>query len=183
MKKVIGFAFTAILALSSLFAGSVGMYAKAEMGYSFWAPEINDVYCESNCFDITPTFGLLPFGAESNFALEASVDMNFGSGKNDLKTRVIAPQVMALLYIPNAISESSSLSEKLVPFAGLGFSVPFQTVEVGSSSKSATSFVMNTQLGCMYKVNDKIGITADVNSALLKPWNWAVKAGVMYNIK
>lgn len=162
----------------------IGMYAKAEMGYSFWAPEIKDVYFESNCFDITPTFGIFPLKNNRNFALEASVDMNFGGGKNELKTSVIAPQVMALFYIPlNSIFEKSKLSEKLVPFAGAGFSIPIQKVEIASFSESATSFVINMQLGCLYKINDKIGITANLNSALLKPWNWSVKAGAMYIIK
>lgn len=162
----------------------IGMYAKAELGYSFWAPEINDVYCESNCFDITPTFGIFPLKDNRKFALEASVDMNFGGGKNDLKTTVIAPQVMALFYIPlDSIFKKSSLSEKLLPFAGAGFSIPIQKVEVGSFSESVTGFVMNMQLGCMFKINDKIGITTDLNSALLKPWNWSVKAGAMYIIK
>ena len=110
--------------------------------------------------------------------------MNFGSGKNELKTRVIAPQVMALFYVPlDSIFKKSSLSEKLTPFAGAGFSIPIQNVEVGSFSESATTFVMNMQLGCLFRINDKIGITADLNSALLKPWNWSVKAGAMYIIK
>ena len=185
-KNVLGILFFCITVCS--FAAEeksgIGMYAKAELGYSFWAPEIKDVYCESDCFDITPGFGIFPFSGNRNFALEASLDMNFGSGKNKLKTSVISPQLMALLYIPiGDVFANSSFAEKLVTFAGTGFSIPIQKVEVASISESATSFVINMQLGCMYKINDSIGITADLNSALLKPWNWSIKAGAMYIIK
>ena len=187
MKKIVLGVLLACMAVCSFAAETkdgIGMYAKAEIGYSFWAPEIKDVYCESNCFDMTPTFGIFPLSGNRNFALEASVDMNFGSGKNELKTSVIAPQVMALFYVPlDSIFKKSSLSEKLTPFAGAGFSIPIQNVEVGSFSESATTFVMNMQLGCLFRINDKIGITADLNSALLKPWNWSVKASAMYIIK
>ena len=187
MKKIaLGILLTcmAVCSFAAEKKDGIGMYAKAEIGYSFWAPEIKDVYCESNCFDITPTFGIYPIKGNRNFALEASLDMNFGGGKNDLKTRVLVPQVMALFYIPlESIFSKSKLSEKLVPFAGAGFSIPIQTVEIGLYPESAISFTMNMQLGCLFKINNKIGITADLNSALLKPWNWSIKAGAIYTIK
>lgn len=188
MKKLVKVVLS-VVALLGLSVGSafakdgIGMYAKAEVGYSFWAPDINNVYYESNCFDITPTFGLFPISDNKNFAVEASVDLNFG-GKDALKTTVIAPKVMALFYIPlDSIFGKSSLSKTVVPFAGLGFSIPIQTVEIYSYSESTTNFVINTQLGCKFNITDKIGITADLNTSLFKPWNWALKAGVMYIIK
>lgn len=183
-ELVVAIVFAAISAGSVFAADGIGMYAKAELGYSFWAPEIKDVYCESDCIEIAPAFGLFPLSGNRNFALEASVGVNLGKGKNELKTTVIAPKVMALFYIPlGSIFENSSLSEKLVPYAGTGFSLPIQKVEYGSFSESTTTFRLEMQLGCMFKVNEQLGICADLNSGLLKPWNWSVKAGAMYVFK
>lgn len=184
VKVVLSVATLLGLSVGTTFAkDGVGMYAKAEVGYSFWAPNINNVYFESNCFDITPTFGLFPISNNKNFAVEASVDLNFGS-IDELKTTVIAPKAMALFYIPlDSIFGKSSLTKTVVPFAGLGFSIPIQTIELYGYSESSTNFVINTQLGCKFNITEQIGITADLNTSLFKPWNWALKAGVMYIIK
>lgn len=188
IKVVLSVATLFLLFTGTAFADGIGMYAKAELGYSFWAPDIKNVYYESNCFDITPTFGLFPISGNKNFAVEASVDLNFG-GKDDIKTTVIAPKVMALFYIPlESIFGKSSLTKTIVPFAGLGFSIPIQSATYSKDGYSyavgaATTFVINTQLGCKFNVTDKIGITADLNTSLFKPWNWALKVGAMYVIK
>ena len=185
MKKIVTSILLCLALVCCLSAekSGIGMYAKLEAGYSFWAPDINDVYCESNCFEVTPTFGLFPIKGNRNFALETAVDLNFG-GKDELKTTVIAPKVMALFYIPlGTIFNKGSVLEKLLPYAGIGFSVPIQKVEYKAWDESSVTFKLDMQIGAMFKINEKIAVCADLNSGLLKPWTWSVKAGAMYTFK
>ncbi len=186
MKKFI-LGLLLVFASVCCFAGEnesgVGMYVKAGVGYAFWAPEVNNVYCESDCFEIEAAFGLFPITGNRNFAVEASVDANFG-GKDEMKTMVIAPKVMSLFYIPmESLFGNGSLVEHFKPYTGIGFSVPIQKVEYANVSEMNTSFKLDLQIGCGFEINDKLSICVDWNSGLLRPWNWSVKAGVMYIFK
>ena len=164
----------------------IGMYGKGAVGYSFYAPEKDDIYFESNCVEITPTFGIFPIAGNKNFALEASLDMNFG-GKDDVSTRVFAPQVMAIFYTPlTDVLQGVSLPDflkKLTPYWGLGFSLPIETVEIFIFSETDVKFRMNLSAGAKYDITDKIAATLDFNAGLFNSWAWSIRAGAIYTIK
>ncbi|MBO4320964.1 MAG: outer membrane beta-barrel protein [Treponema sp.] len=186
MKKfVLGilFVFASVCCFAAENENGVGMYMKADVGYAFWAPDVNNVYCESDCFDFDAAFGLFPITGNRNFAVEASVDCNFG-GKDELKTTVIAPKIMSLFYIPmESLFGNSSLVEHFMPYTGLGFSIPIQKVEYAGISELNTGFKIDLQFGFGFEINDKLVLCVDWNSGLLRPWSWSVGAGIIYIFK
>lgn len=194
MKKL-ALIIASVVMAGSLFAAEkakgkkndgLGMYAKLSTGYAFTAPDIDDVYCESNCFELDPTFGLFPLKGNRNFALEASLDMKFG-GKDDYKTYVISPKVTGLFYIPLE-TVLGIKNDMFTPYAGAGFALPIQTVEVdlgafGSAKETRTTFKMELVAGCKFKINEKFAATADVTAGLFRPYEWSMRAGAIYTIK
>ena len=182
-----------VFALVAVSANALGMYAKGSIGYQFYQAEFYDGYAEANCFEISPAFGLYPFDNRT-LALEATLDFSIGgSSENDVDVDVFVftPEVMALVNVPldtliPSLS-SSDITKKLIPYFGLGFSMPIESTDASfggyTLSDSAVKFRMNFCAGARYNINEKMAITADFNGGALTVWTWSMRAGFMYTFK
>ncbi|MBR1537495.1 MAG: hypothetical protein IJ630_11215 [Treponema sp.] len=185
----------------------LGKYAKLTLGYSrggvdtewdFDSYKINYAIAYSG-FEIIPTFGLeLPVSAlekkNLSLALEGSLGLTFGSDSDGLwesSTKVIAPGVMGILnYHFDALP-------KLTPYAGLGFSVPIQLVNVkykytsyeqtGTVSKTyetdstVVGFKINTSIGAKYAFTDKFSALGEFGMGIIGVFSWSIRAGAVYH--
>ena len=154
------------------------VYVKAEAGYSFIVPEIENAYLESNCFQFTPSIGVFPFFLNDSFAIETSCFFGFGSSEY-IDIRVIAPKVMALFYIPvNEILDFYILD--FDTFFGVGLSAPIQCFEFNGEENTSVNFKLDMKLGLMYEFIDEIKFLVSFNSGLFRPWEWGISAGISY---
>ena len=195
----------------------LGKYAKLTLGYSrggvdtewdFDSYKINYAIAYSG-FEIIPTFGLeLPVSAlekkNLSLALEGSLGLTFGSDSDGLwesSTKVIAPGVMGILnYHFDALP-------KLTPYAGLGFSVPIQLVNVKykytsyeqtgtgnygiptyetvsktyETDSTVVGFKINTSIGAKYAFTDKFSALGEFGMGIIGLFSWSIRAGAIYH--
>ena len=219
--KKIAFAIVfATVSMGSTFAAEgegLGKYAKLTLGYSrggvdtewdFDSYKINYAIAYSG-FEIIPTFGLeLPVSAlekkNLSLALEGSLGLTFGSDSDGLwesSTKVIAPGVMGILnYHFDALP-------KLTPYAGLGFSVPIQLVNVKykytsyeqtgtgnygiptyetvsktyETDSTVVGFKINTSIGAKYAFTDKFSALGEFGMGIIGVFSWSIRAGAVYH--
>ena len=231
-KRIFTFVMFAIVSAGVVFAAdkkgaskdskeSLGKYAKLTLGYSkggadaewdFGSGVKASTIIYYSGFEIVPTFGLeIPVSAlekkNMSLAVEGSVGLTFGSdsaGVYESSTKVIAPGVMGILnYHINALP-------KLVPYAGLGFSVPIQLVNLkykyttyettyttiagrqyasGAKAVSKTfetdstevGFKMNALFGAKYNITDKFSALGEFGMGVFGVFSWSIRAGAAYH--
>lgn len=218
-KIAVAFVF-ATVSIGATFAAEgegLGKYAKLTLGYSrggvdtewdFDSYKINYAIAYSG-FEIIPTFGLeIPVSAlekkNLSLALEGSLGLTFGSDSDGLwesSTKVIAPGVMGILnYHFDALP-------KLTPYAGLGFSVPIQLVNVKykyttvdtsgnyytnpnygrttsktyETDSAVVGFKINTSIGAKYAFTDKFSALGEFGMGIIGVFSWSIRAGAIYH--
>lgn len=224
LKRIVAAIIVASVSMGVVFAvdnkkssnEGLGKYAKLTLGYSrggvdtewdFDSYKINYAIAYSG-FEIIPTFGLeLPVSAlekkNLSLALEGSLGLTFGSDSDGLwesSTKVIAPGVMGILNY-----HFDSLP-KLTPYAGLGFSVPIQLVNVkykyttveyttmygqqipsGTTTKTyetdstVVGFKINTSIGAKYAFTDKFSALGEFGMGIIGVFSWSIRAGAIYH--
>ena len=197
MKKIVGIALAIIMCAGTAFAvesktvektesksNAPKMYAKVNMGYGGGMPL--GLLGYSNYFNIEPVFGIYPVSGNKKFAVECSVDMNFGKvysyssstvdgvtteTVDGRSTHVIVPKVQALYYFTPDELFSIYLG------AGLGLAIgPNEYTEEGTEYR----FNVNCLIGGCWNVNKKVAINAACDLDLVGFWSWKVKAGALY---
>ena len=195
----------------------LGKYAKLTLGYSkggadtewdFGSGVKYSTILYYKGFEVVPTFGLeIPVSAlekkNLSLALEGSLGLTFGSNSDGLwesSTKVIAPGVMGILNY-----HFDSLP-KLTPYAGLGFSVPIQLVNVkykyttveyttmygqqipsGTTTKTyetdstVVGFKINTSIGAKYAFTDKFSALGEFGMGIIGVFSWSIRAGAIYH--
>ncbi len=196
----------------------LGKYAKLTLGYSkggadtewdFGSGVKYSTILYYKGFEVVPTFGLeIPVsGLEKknlSLALEGSLGLTFGSDSDGLwesSTKVIAPGVMGILnYHFDALP-------KLTPYAGLGFSVPIQLVNVKykyttvdtsgnfstnpnygkttsktyETDSTVVGFKINTSIGAKYAFTDKFSALGEFGMGIFGVFSWSIRAGAIYH--
>ena len=142
MKKKMIVALALLAAVSLAAFASPVMYVKGAVGYAYNASEFVSYYNYANysdddidvgvayhAFAATPTFGIAPWRAQESknaflrgLSFEISVDFDFGKGTTygtnegySVNAYAIKPGVMAVYSRP---------SGKVIPYGGIGVSVP-----------------------------------------------------------
>lgn len=196
----------------------LGKYAKLTIGYSkggadtewdFGSGVKYSTILYYKGFEVVPTFGLeIPVPAlekkNLSLALEGSLGLTFGSNSDGLwesSTKVIAPGVMRILnYHFDALP-------KLTPYAGLGFSVPIQLVNVKykyttvdtsgnyytnpnygkttsktyETDSTVLGFKINTSIGAKYAFTDKFSALGEFGMGIIGVFSWSIRAGAIYH--
>ncbi len=176
----------------------LGKYGKLTIGYATggadaeWdfgeGSKFNTVIYYSG-FEVVPTFGIeFPVTAleekKMNLALEGSIGLTFGgdsAGAYESSTIVINPGVMGI------INYHFDNLPKLVPYVGLGFSVPIQLVSVEytytstETDSTEVGFKINTLFGARYDINDKFSALGEFGLGIFGVFSWAIRAGVSYH--
>jgi len=196
----------------------LGKYAKLTLGYSkggadtewdFGSGVKYSTILYYKGFEVVPTFGLeIPVPAlekkNLSLALEGSLGLTFGSNSDGLwesSTKVIAPGVMGILnYHFDALP-------KLTPYAGLGFSVPIQLVNVKykytsyeqtgtgnfgiptyetvsktyETDSTVVGFKMNAMFGAKYNFTDKLSVLGEFGMGIFGVFSWSIRAGAIYH--
>ena len=211
-KKITLAIVFATVSIGATFAAEgegLGKYAKLTLGYSkggadtewdFGSGVKYSTILYYKGFEVVPTFGLeIPVSVlekkNLSLALEGSLGLTFGSDSDGLwesSTKVIAPGVMGILnYHFDALP-------KLTPYAGLGFSVPIQLVNVkykyttvNTSGKSTSKtyetdstvvgFKMNAMFGARYNFTDKISALGEFGMGIFGVFSWSIRAGAIYH--
>ena len=204
LQKVAAAALVAALSVAAVTAeegaksSGLGKYVKLTLGYAtggadtewdFDGYKISEIILYKG-FEVVPTFGLeLPISAleEKNLSLgvEGSVGLTFGSNDDGAwksTTTVVAPTVMGVLNYHIAAVP------KLVPFAGVGFSVPIQIVSVEyeytaktlENDSTVVGFKINTKLGARYDITDNFSALGEFDMGIIGVFSWAIRAGAMY---
>ena len=218
-KIALAFVF-ATVSIGATFAAEgegLGKYAKLTLGYSkggadtewdFGSGVKYSTILYYKGFEVVPTFGLeIPVSAlekkNLSLALEGSVGLTFGSDSEGIwenSTTVIAPGVMGILNY-----HFDSLP-KFSPYAGLGFSVPIQLVNVkykyttveyttmygqqipsGTTTKTyetdstVVGFKINTSIGAKYAFTDKFSALGEFGMGIIGVFSWSIRAGAVYH--
>lgn len=141
-------------------------------------------------FGLMPAFGVL-FAPESDnlfwkgFGAEAQLD--FGFGKTVVGTAVaINPGLMAKwhFFMPDTLP---IIVQRLVPYAGLGFSVPICIVSPDGYDGADTSvkggFDVNINIGCGFEVLPKLRVTLDYDLGLGTSISNSVRVGAIWKFR
>ena len=196
IKKIIMLVGCALCA--SIATAEIGMYGRLDLGVarrkvpgtivitSGYGSQEHQIETETkfniNAFNLMPAFGIM-FAPNSDnvftrgLGLEVQLDLNFGGNKVNLykqSAAVINPGVMAMwhYYMPKSCSTAV---QKIVPYVGLGFSVPISIVKVSMDTVEAgygevkgfekthtkAGFDVNFRLGCGYEVIPALMLTLD----------------------
>lgn len=226
VKRIVAAIIVASVSMGVVFAvdnkkssnEGLGKYAKLTLGYSkggadtewdFGSGVKYSTILYYKGFEVVPTFGLeIPVsGLEKknlSLALEGSVGLTFGSDSEGIwesSTTVIAPGVMGILNY-----HFDSLP-KFSPYAGLGFSVPIQLVNVkykytsyektgtGNSGiptyetvsktyetdSTVVGFKMNAMFGAKYNFTDKLSALGEFGMGIFGVFSWSIRAGAIYH--
>ena len=220
-KKIALAIVFATVSIGATFAAEgegLGKYAKLTLGYSkggadtewdFGSGVKYSTILYYKGFEVVPTFGLeIPVSGLENknlsLALEGSVGLTFGSDSEGIwesSTTVIAPGVMGILNY-----HFDSLP-KFSPYAGLGFSVPIQLVNVKykyttvdtsgnystnpnygkttsktyETDSTVVGFKMNTMFGAKYNFTDKLSALGEFGMGIFGVFSWSIRAGAIYH--
>lgn len=220
VKRIVAAIIVASVSMGVVFAvdnkkssnEGLGKYAKLTLGYSkggadtewdFGSGVKYSTILYYKGFEVVPIFGLeIPVsGLEKknlSLALEGSVGLTFGSDSEGIwesSTTVIAPGVMGILNY-----HFDSLP-KFSPYAGLGFSVPIQLVNVkykyttvdtsGNYGKTTSKtyetdstvvgFKMNAMFGAKYNFTDKLSALGEFGMGIFGVFSWSIRAGAIYH--
>lgn len=192
LRKRIAAVLAAVVLVSSAstFAESIsfdkmGMYGRVNLGWVNRAvPAEYNSYEEDwyyHMFDLMPAFGLM-FAPDSDnifwrgFGAEVQLDFNFG------KPAVINPGVMAKwhYYLPETMPVHM---QKIVPYAGLGFSVPIGIIKKYDATSVKAGFDVNLNLGCGYELLPKLMLTLDYDLALGTSIANSIRIGAIWKFK
>lgn len=205
-KKIAVAIVFATVSIGATFAAEgegLGKYAKLTLGYSkggadtewdFGSGVKYSTILYYKGFEVVPTFGLeIPVSAlekkNLSLALEGSVGLTFGSDSEGIwesSTTVIAPGVMGILNY-----HFDSLP-KFSPYAGLGFSVPIQLVNVKykyttvasktyETDSTVVGFKMNAMFGAKYNFTDKLSALGEFGMGIIGVFSWSIRAGAIYH--
>ncbi|MDE5899641.1 MAG: hypothetical protein K2H09_10345 [Treponemataceae bacterium] len=198
----------ALMSCAGLASAEMGMYGRLNLGwvsrsvpaefeYSWTTTNIygqevehtatlDDTWYHS-MFNLMPAFGLM-FAPDSDnifwkgFGAEVQLDLSFGSG-----VAVINPGVMAKwhYYLPESLPVAV---QKIVPYAGLGFSVPIGIVKsdshyLFSDTSVKAGFDVNINIGCGYELLPKLMLTLDYDLALGTSISNSVRIGAVWRFK
>lgn len=143
-----------------------------------------------NLFGLMPAFGIM-FAPESDnlfwkgFGAEAQLGLSFG--KSAIGTAVaINPGVMAKwhFFMPDTMPV---IVQRLVPYAGLGFSVPICIVSPDDYDGADTSvkggFDVNINIGCGFEVLPKLRVTLDYDLGLGTSISNSVRVGAIWKFR
>lgn len=144
-----------------------------------------------NLFGLMPAFGVM-FAPESDnlfwkgFGAEAQLGLGFG--KTAVGTAVaINPGVMAKwhFFMPDSLPV---MVQRIVPYAGLGFSVPICIVSPDSSWKGTKTsvkggFDVNINIGCGFEVLPKLRVTLDYDLGLGTSISNSVRVGAIWKFR
>lgn len=138
-----------------------------------------------NLFNLSPAFGIMIAPDSDNIFLkglgaEVQIDLEFGHAV------IINPCIMAKwhFYMP---SDMPVNIQKIVPYAGLGFSVPIGIVTDEFAGKSYTStkagFDVNLNIGCGYELLPKLMLTLDYDLGLGTSVSNSIRIGAVWKFK
>lgn len=143
-----------------------------------------------NLFSLLPAFGIM-FAPESDnlfwrgFGAEAQLGLSFG--KSAIGTAVaINPGVMAKwhFFMPDTMPV---IVQRIVPYAGLGFSVPICIVSPDGYDGADTSvkggFDVNINIGCGFEVLPKLRVTLDYDLGLGTSISNSVRVGAIWKFR
>lgn len=141
-------------------------------------------------FSLLPAFGVM-FAPESDnlfwkgFGAEAQLGLGFGKTVEGTAV-AINPGVMAKwhFFMPDSLPV---MVQRIVPYAGLGFSVPICIVSPDDSRAKNTSvkggFDVNINIGCGFEVLPKLRVTLDYDLGLGTSVSNSVRVGAIWKFR
>lgn len=142
-------------------------------------------------FSLLPAFGVMFAPESDNLFLKgfgAEAQLGLGFGKTAVGTAVaINPGVMAKwhFFMPDSLPV---MVQRIVPYAGLGFSVPICIVSPDSSWKGTKTsvkggFDVNINIGCGFEVLPKLRVTLDYDLGLGTSISNSVRVGAIWKFR
>lgn len=184
-------------ALLAIFSGSafaekkdIGMYAKLGIGYASLSYDSTSMAH----FEIAPVFGITNLVPVPHFAFEAFCNLDFGGKKEsfvNIQSTVIAPGARAVWAPPISFfsKKTGTWQDKLIPYAGAGFSVPIAFWKVETDipffgtkkiENNKVYFDLETQLGCRWAFNEHWAVLAENNLCFGGIFKYSFIAGGIY---